>query len=309
MSILQAFKTGIQRATKEPKMVLVLYVINLLAAIPLAMAWRAFLQSGLGGSLASSELMDGLDFTVWQDFTHSHGQELLAVTRQIPWVILIFMIVNTFLAGGILGTIRESREKFSASAFFAGCGDYFLRFFRLFLILGVLLVVVAFVVGVVVGGLREALTENATSEVTEFWVRVVALIVFVLPLILIMMIADYAKISVVLNDERKMFKSTWKATRFVFRRFSKTFSLELLLVLVPGVLFAIYLWLDLSIGMTTSLTIIVMFILQQLFVASRAWTKVFFYAAEMTLYQGLRPVGVPATESAAQQSGAGAASV
>lgn len=290
-------------------MVLILYIVNLLAAIPLAMAWRSVLQSGFGASMDSSELMDGLDFSVLQDFMKFHGDELSAVTRQISWVMIVYMLVNTFLAGGILSAIQESRKKFSGSAFFAGCGTYFFRFFRLFLIFGVLLFIIAAILSALLAILSAALTENSTSEITVFVITVVLAVLSVLPLMVILTIADYAKISVVVNDERSMFRTAWRSMKFVFRYFFKTFGLEVLMVLVPIVLFGLYLWLDYSIGMTTSLTILVMLIIQQLFMASRAWTKVFFFAGEMSLYQGLRPVGSPVAYSPVNESGAVAARV
>ena len=103
------------------------------------------------------------------------------------------------------------------------------------------------------------------------------------------MVADYAKILVVVHDEHSMLKTAWRSTKLVSRYFFRTFGLELLMVVVPIVLFAIYVWLDLSIGMTSGLTILVMFILQQLFIISKAWTKVFFFAGELSLYYSLQP--------------------
>jgi hypothetical protein len=105
------------------------------------------------------------------------------------------------------------------------------------------------------------------------------------------MVADYAKILVVVHNEHSMLKTSWRSMKLVFRYFFRTFGLELLMVLVPIVLFVIYLWLDLSIGMTSALTILLMFILQQLFIITRAWTKVFFFAGELSLYYGLQPFG------------------
>ena len=296
MNILQSWISGFRRSLAEPKMAMLLYAINLLVAIPLAMACRAVLSAGLGSSMAPSNLMNGLDYTVWQDFSNIHGPELSAVIGESFWVILLSMLLNTFLSGGILSELRVGREKLSASSFFGGCGTYFLRFFRLFLIFGVTFFVIAILLIGVLGAAQDALTENATSEITEIWVRIVGAVVFIVPVILILMIADYAKLSVVLNDDRSMVKTAWRATKFVFGRLLRTFGLEVLMLLVPLLLFAIYLKLDLTIGMTTGTTILVMFIIQQLFLLSRAWTKVFFFAGELALYQNLQPIASPVVE-------------
>lgn len=303
MSILRTISFGFRRATTERKMVLVLYAINLVIAIPLTMAWRSVILAGLGDSLASSRLREGLDFTVFQDFMKIHGEGLSAVLYQISWFMIISMLVNTFLAGGILGAIRDEREKFSASSFFSDCGKYFIQFLRLFLIFVVLLFLAAAVFGALVGIADDALTKNVTSEITDLWVNVSALVVFLIPLTVILMVADYAKIGVVLSNERSMLNSAWRSTRFVFRRFARTLGLEILMVTIPIVFFAMYLSLDLAIGMTSGLTIFVMMVIQQIFMISRAWTKVFFFASEMSLYQSLSPSAVNAAGNEGAEPG------
>ncbi|MBF8294122.1 MAG: hypothetical protein HW389_667 [Bacteroidetes bacterium] len=298
MSILKAFSSGIRRATSEPRMVLALYVVNLLMALPLAMAFRAVLVSGFGASMAPVELMRGLDFTVFVDFMNVHVEEVSAVLRQISWAIALFMLINSFLAGGILAVLRNEHDKYSISEFFAGCGKYFGRFLRLFFVFAIVLVVLVLIMTFILAMLSKLFIDDSTSEVTYIVLTIVQIKLFFLPVMLLLMIADYSKISIVVNDGRKVLKAAWQSTKFVFSHFFRTFGLELLMLLVPIALFAIYVLLDLAIGMTTDLTIIVMLIIQQLFMVSRAWSKVFFFAGEMSLYQSLQPVVYSTVEGA-----------
>jgi hypothetical protein len=279
-------------------MVLALYVINLLIALPLAMAFRAVLEAGFGASMAPLELMRGLDFTAFVDFMNVHVEELSAVFRQISWAIALFMLINSFLAGGILAVLRNEHDKYSISEFFAGCGKYFGRFLRLFFVLAIVLVVLVVVMTFILAILSKVFYDDSTSEVTYIVLTVVQIKLFFFPVMLLLMIADYSKISIVVNDERKVLKAAWLSTKFVFSHFFRTFGLELLMLLVVIVLFTIYALLDLAIGMTTGLTIIVMLIIQQLFMISRAWSKVFFFGGEMSLYQILQPVVHPIVEGA-----------
>jgi hypothetical protein len=306
MNILQAFATGFRRAISEWKMILLLYVANFLIALPLAMAFRSNLASGFGQSMDSSNLMQGLDFSVMLDFLNQHRDGIRAIMQQIFWVVLLYMLINTLLAGGILTVVRDKKEKFSASAFFGGCGAYFLRFLRLFLIFGILLVVVLSIAGGVLGGIGNSITDNSTSELTDFWVRIATLLVVSLAAMLIIMIADYAKIIVVAQDEHSMLKTAWRSTKLVSRYFLRTFGLQLLMVAVPIVLFIIYISLDLAIGMASGMTILLMFLIQQLFIVSKAWTRVFFFAGELSLYYGLQPFGsqaaIPTTVTSSPQT-------
>jgi hypothetical protein len=291
MNILRAFSSGFGRAKSEWKMILLLYAANLLVAIPLAMAFRSSLESAFGQSMDSSALMQGLDLSMVSDYFNRHGDGIAAIMQQFVWVLLAYMLINTLLAGGILTVLRDKKDKFSASAFFGGCGVYFLRFLRLFLIFGVLFAVVLSILAGVLGGVAKSISDNASSELTYFWARVAYLKILFLASMLIIMVADYAKIIVVVEDEHSMLKTAWRSTKLVFRYFFRTFGLEILMILVPIILFVLYLWLDLSIGMTSGVTILVMFILQQLYIISRAWTKVFFFAGELSLYYSLLPFG------------------
>jgi hypothetical protein len=291
MNILQAFSSGFRRALSEWKMMILLYAVNLLAALPLALAFQATLSSGLGMSMDSAHLMEGLDFSVMRDFLNLHGDGVGALLQQILWLLLVYMILNTFLAGGILTVVRGKKGNFSASAFFGGCGMYFLRFLRLFLIFGVLLIVILAILGGVLGAITSVIIDSATSEITDVWARVSMVVLLMLPLMLVIMIADYAKIIVVAQDEHSMIKTAWWSTRLVFRNLFRTFGLEVLMMLIPVGLFALYVALDLSIGMSSGVTILVMFVIQQLFIMSKAWTKVFFFSGELSLYHSLQPFG------------------
>jgi hypothetical protein len=290
MKILRSFMTALQRASSEPKMVLVLYLLNVLFAIPLAMAWRSVLDLGLGRSMDSSHLMQGLDFQVLQDFMNLHRDGLSVILAQMSWAVFAFMLVNTFLAGGILSALQAPGVKFSASNFFGGCARYFGRFLRLFIVFVILLVIVGLLMMVICAFVVQALGQNAASEITYLWVMIAAVVLFLLPMMLIVMIADYAKVSVVLSDERSMLKSAGRSAQFVFRHLFGTCGLGLLMLLIPIALVAVYLVLDLSIGMATNVTIVLMFIIQQIFMISRSWTKVFFFSGELEFYQMLQPV-------------------
>lgn len=290
MNVFRAFSSGIKRATREIRMSLLLYLLNLLAAAGLAFAFRSVASAGLDSSMSISELLGNLNFTVWQDFMVKNGGALSSVFNQIVWIALLYMAVNTFLAGGILSILREQDAKFSLTSFSSGCGNYFFRFFRLFLVFGILLVLVAFLLIALLGALFSAVTAEALSEVTAFVWWIVVAVVFLFVMMLVIMVEDYAKVIVVTSDARSMLRTAWRSAGFVFRHFFRAVGLQLLMLLIPIVLFAIYLWLDLSIGMASAGTILLMFILQQLFILSRVWARVFFFSGELYLYEALAPM-------------------
>ena len=130
MSITQAFLNGVRRAASEPKMIFVLYLMNLLLAVPLALAIRSVMITGFGDSLAPAQMMGSLDFTVFQDFLNLHDANLQTVLGQVLSVLVLSMLLQTFLAGGILAVLQDQQKKYSSPSFFKGCGTYFFRFFK-----------------------------------------------------------------------------------------------------------------------------------------------------------------------------------
>jgi hypothetical protein len=67
----------------------------------------------------------------------------------------------------------------------------------------------------------------------------------------------------------------------------------------------LYVLVDLAIGMTSGLTILLMFSVQQLVMAGRAWIKIFFYASEMALYRSLQRVPISEADIPLASAGAG----
>lgn len=288
MNLMSVFTFALKRATAERRMVMLLYATNLLLAAVLALAFRSVLISAFGSTMATSGLMEGLNFNTLTELLLKHGAEVGAVFNQIVWYVLLYMIINTLLAGGILTTLREKETRFTVREFFAGCGIYFFRFFRLFLLFGILLIILAFVWMAVLGVLFNAVTAEGSSEIPYIVWAIVILILFFIPLMVLLVIADYTKVSTVLSNTHAMVRAAWRSTKFVFRNFLRVIGLQLLMLLVPIVLFLIYLWLDLTIGMTTVTTLLVMFVIQQIFVVTRVWTRVFFFSGELELYNSLQ---------------------
>ncbi len=57
-----------------------------------------------------------------------------------------------------------------------------------------------------------------------------------------------------------------------------------------GVLFAVYFLLDLSIGMSTDFSILLMAVIQQGFIFVRSWSKVLFFGGEVSLFESQQSI-------------------
>jgi hypothetical protein len=107
------------------------------------------------------------------------------------------------------------------------------------------------------------------------------------------MMADYAKVATVVNDARSMLKTSWQAIKFVFRHFFSTVGLQLSLILILLIGVIIYLVLEAQIGMATPFAILIMFVIQQISVGFKVWTRVMTFAGELELFGGFEPETAP----------------
>jgi hypothetical protein len=263
-------------------MLVVLYLLNLLPAFLLAWGFRSALLEGLGDSMSAEAILGGFDFTVFSDFLNHHGETLSPIYAQVFAAIGIYALVSVFTAGGILSVL--SGTEGSLRNFFMACGDLFPRFFRLFLIFILVASVAGFVAAALLGIFHEIITDGAASEKPEILWFLAAVGIWVAIIMLIGTIGDYAKIDTVCNDRGKMLRAFWRATKFVLRRFLPVVGLQLLIFILVLLLVGLY-WSAESLFETASAAaVVLLFILQQAFVGSRIWARVFSFASQRELF-------------------------
>jgi hypothetical protein len=284
MKLLKALTVGVRTTNKSYRMVALLYATNFALAAILAWGFRSVLIRTMGDSMSLENLVKDFDYTVFTDFMFKYGGRITALISQLSWLIFFYLLINTLLGGGTIALLKNADERFSMSSFFENCGKYFFRFLRLLLIFGIILVLVGIISSMIFGFVYSALTSNAVSEVLPFTLAVVMFLLFLFVVMLIVMMADYAKVATVVNDSNSMLKTSWQGIKIVFRHFLSTFGLQLSIILFLLLAVILYHILEAQIGMTTLFTILVMFLIQQLSVGAKVWTRVLTFAGELELY-------------------------
>ena len=285
---LQAWRSGLQAATSNKRLITLVYCFNLLLALVLALPFFGVLKTGASSSLAPTSLLAGFDYTVYKDFMREHGSAVWVLLNQVKWLALAYLLFTVLLSGGVLHTLTQPRS-FSLSSFFEGCGRYFVRFFRLFLFVTILQAIVAAVVYVPLGIFFSA-NEAVEVESSQF---LIGLSGFLLHLFLfgwVLLIGDYARISLFRNDSTRVLRAMWRATKFVFRHFAKTYGLYLAVVVFPLALFLLYFLLDAQVTMRTPLTIVLVLLVQQLFIWLRIGARVWLLGSELALHTLIQPL-------------------
>ncbi len=243
-----SWRDGLRRVAAAPAIVIGVYCITLLAALPLALSLRDALQDHLGSSLAAGEAADGVNYDWWQEFagqatgigttftptiigfatTLDSVSGLLdrrALSTPIVWALGIYLAAWMFVTGGILDRFARGRHV-GASAFFAASGTFFFRFIRLG-------IVAAVTYGFLFTYVHEWLftnwyvnvTRDIPVERTVFFWRVLMYAMFIALVAAATLAFDYARIRAVVEDRRSMTGAFIAALRFIVRNPTRVLGL------------------------------------------------------------------------------------
>ena len=304
---MRPWSDGWRRVFAAPAIVAGVYLVTLLAALPLALSLRDALQENLGSSLAAGEAADGVNYDWWQEFTSqatgigttftptiigfattldsvSALLDRRAVITPIGWTLGIYAVVWIFVTGGILDRYARGR-RVGAHGFFAASGTFFFRFLRLGVAAGLVYwLLFAYVHEWLFTKWYTNLTRDIPVERTVFYWRLLMYGVFSALLALTVTIFDYAKIRAVVEDRRSMAGALIAGTRFIVRRPGRVTGLYLLNAAV--LLAVVGLWALIGPGAGGSgASMWAGVIVTQCYILARLIVKLQFLASETALFQ------------------------
>lgn len=299
---------GARRVDGARAIVLGIWGLSLLLALPLGFVLRGLLRDHLGGSLAAEAAAEGVNYDWWNDFLSQAGglgttfvpsiigfaaplRNLSDIADAAPLAATLTVMVGAwlaiwaFLAGGIFDRYARAR-RVHAPAFFAACGVFFFRFLRLG---AAAFLAYWFLFGVVHGWLFERWyprwTHEFSVERNAFLVRLALYLLFAALLAAVNLVFDYAKIRAVVEDRRSMLGALASALRFIRQNLAAAVGLYLLNTLAFIVLLALYRAVAPGAGWSGA-GVLVAFAVTQVFILARVWLKLVFAASQIALFQG-----------------------
>jgi hypothetical protein len=301
----EAWRDGVRRVNGAPMVLLGMYGLTLLVALPLSLALRSLIAAHLGDSLFADAMASGTNYDWWQEFSAQasglgttfvpsivgFGAVLnnlsalldnLEMATAIAGATITWLVLWSFLSGGVLDRYARMRPT-RAPGFFAACGTHFWRFLRL----GVLALLVYWVIFALVhpwlfDDLYPWMTRDMTAERAAFAVRLVCYLVFIVVLVLSNLVLDYARIRIVVEDRRSAVGALVAGARFV-RRHPEALRLYLLngacfvllalayALVAPGAPSGLAIWIALVVG--------------QVYILLRHYVKLLFYASQVSFFQ------------------------
>jgi hypothetical protein len=308
MTASEAYRDGAHRVMRAPALVLGLLITTWLVGLPLALVVRAMVADQLGNSLAAEDVARGADLDWWEEFSSQAtglGQtftpsiigfaavlgnvssliDAQPMSTVLAGVVGVWLVWWSFLAGGILDRYARDRAV-GARGFFAAAGANVGRLIRLGLIMLVVYwALFTYVHGWLFEGLYRWFTRDLAVERTAMAVWFALYGVFGLILVCVNVVADYARIRLVVEDRHSAMAAVAASLRFVRRRVGRVFVLYALNAAGFLVLLLLYfvaapgaqvsspaVWVGLAVG--------------QLYIVGRLLVKLQFYASQSALFQG-----------------------
>ena len=307
MTPLQAWRDGMRRVVSAPSVLVGVWTITTLAALPLVYAIRGDIVASLGRSLTADAAARGMNYEWMQEFA-GQATGLASTFRptivgfagvldnlsafvdnvQRPLAVAaasgIYVLIWVFLAGAIIDRYA-GRPAARSKGFFAAGATYFFRFFRLAL-------VAAIVYGLMFGALHPwlftrvypNLTRSVDVERTAFMIRAGLYLVFVLILAAVNIVFDYAKVRAVVEDRRSVIVALLASWRFIRRNPAGAVGVYLLNALLFAATLAAYAFLAPP-GGGVGVMVWPAFAIGQAYIAGRLCVRLLFFASETAVVE------------------------
>lgn len=282
MNIVKAHFKGFKTATRFPRMLILIYLTNLLLSLVVTLPFFDILNEHAGNSLEIQELAKGFDFMVFSGIMAQGSDAFFALLSQVKWVGLLYLLLNIFFVGGILET--AANKKFSVSAFFGGSGRNFFRMFFLFAIMLVVHVLIFLLVFIPADIFKERMYEGATSEVFMVAIFGGFALLYALLFVWLLIISDYAKNYMIYKKSANFIAAFFKGLGYVFRHFFKTYTFYVLLMVLPVAFFVLYFYIDGKVELESKYLIWATLGIQQFFILTRIWFRIWVLAGQYEMY-------------------------
>lgn len=306
MRAVEAWRAGLGRVRRAPALLAGAWLITVIAALPAMWAVRTAIAAHLGSSLEAGTAADSVNYEWWQEFASeaagpaetftpsimgfaaplgnlSSFVDALPLPAGVAAAVVVFVLLQVFLAGGIIDRIARDRTL-GSHGFFAACGATFFRLLRLGVIAVAIYKLLFLFLHPAIDAARQAWTRDFTVERQAFAVYAVATVGFILVVAAVNVVFDFAKIRLVVEDRRSAIGALAAGLRFVARQPAAAAGLYAINALVFVAILAVYAIAAPS-AAVSGLALAWTLIASQLFILARLWARLVFVASETALFQ------------------------
>jgi hypothetical protein len=270
-TMISTIKTAFTTGLRHWNIVLLVYALQLLLAVPLAMQVWHVLEASIGNSLEINKLLSGYDHTVFSDFLNVHGGSITPLIGQLRWVLLVWALGSVFINGGVLSTLVNKTPNWLS--FWAGGALYFFRFAMVgvaFLLL--FLLWTGFTLLPYLGNLMHNFETMASEKVVLGYLLLIAFGWFIG--VVFFNNASIIARTAIIKQGLTVWQACKKGLGFTFRHFFQTTAIYLVFMALQMLAVVAYWWLEGQSGMVTAGLVVVFFLVQQVLVLFRITTRI-----------------------------------
>ena len=308
MRAFHAWRDGLHRVASAPAVITIVWLVTTLVAMPLTLMIRSDIHESLDGKLVASPAAQGMNYEWMREFD-AHATGLASTLRptivgfaavldnvsafvdnvQRPSAIAaaagMYVVVWTFLAGGVIDRYVTERHATNIREFIRACWQYFGRLVRLqiatVVTYGLLFAVVH---RWIFGEVYPQLVRNVPLDRTAFFIRLTLYAIFLLLLATVNLIVDFAKIRTVTERRHSVVMSVVASLRYIRRNAGAAVGVYLLDAAAFAVLLSVYAYIaPAGGGMGAAAWAAVL--IGQAYVIGRLCVRLLFFASEAALFQ------------------------
>ncbi len=287
--MIEILKQGLQLIWKHKKMWLLLYAIVFLFAAFVASPFKKYLENKVGHSLMIDDIIKGFNYTFINDFMNAYGDGISPILHQSYLSIILFLLLFIFLMGGILSLFKEGNHENNRSLFWGQSAHFFWRMLRL----SIYFIIIHFVVFLIFISIFMTITKGLNPLRLESEGIIFSSIKYLTPIYLLvasffMMWQDYAKIFLIHEDKKYLIQPIKKSFQFIIKNIKKTWGLYLINLGLLLIVMIINYFITTSFNINSNSSILISFIISQIFVFSRLGLKLLNLSTATLLYQKIK---------------------
>lgn len=284
MGVFKAIFSGMGTTFRKPRLLVILYAVNLVFAGLVALPFLIIVQGELGHSLYGLNVRP-VDLNWIGEAVLKYQAALPGLAAGLLAAGMVYLVLHIFLNGGIVGRLLDKEGPASLAGFVADCGRYFGRYVRLFLVSLVFLVLTLGVFMSLVSALFRPLAEAALTEWLPLILSNIHFLIALLLLSIVHMTVDYARIAVAVDGERKVLKALRHALTFLKTRFFRAWAVYLIIVALTAAGSIVFLAVFGRLGGPSVAQVAAGLACMQVYVVFRIWVRTLFVAAQAEFYK------------------------
>ena len=314
--MVSSLSAGFRSLRRNPGLVLLVLATNLALALVVAVPLASRLEASLAHAGAARGMMDGFDFDWWSAFVERPGGPAASFApdvlgagfalRNVDLLLrgfvpaglfaaggdgpdatilgvgALYLLLQVFLSGGLLGVFRASAGGWTVRGLVHGSGFYFGRLLRVSL-LALATAGLVFAASRPLARWVDDLAREAVSERTALALTLGHSALVLLALVIVHMVSSHAKALVVREERLSAVLAFASSAGFCLRRFPSAFGQYVVVGLLGALLLAVFVFLDARLAVTGFRTQLVALVLFEAFVAGRIALRLGLLASQLEL--------------------------